>query len=85
MSEPSSSAKLRVATAAQRASNDRLAKSLGLDPAEERVRSAEREALRLIRLLPRAPDSKGMLMQLTESAGVLLDADAALQKSRGAK
>jgi hypothetical protein len=82
VSEPSSSSRLRAATAAQRTSNDRLAQSLGLDPAEERVQAAERAALRLLRRLPRAPDARLLLAQLTEVAHTLIDADAELAKSK---
>jgi hypothetical protein len=85
MSEPSSSARLRAATDSQRESNDRLAKSLGLNPLEGRVHAAEREAVRLVRLLARAPDARTVLTQLHEAAHNLLDADVGLAKSRGVK
>jgi len=84
VSEPSSSERLRAAVDNLRASNDRLARKLHLDPVEQRVADAEREALRLCRMVPRAPESL-IVASLVEACHKLLDADVALAKSKHAK
>jgi len=61
---------------------DKLSESLRLDPVEERVAMAEREVLRLARLLPRAPDGKMVVRMLIEASHRVLDADAALARKR---
>lgn len=80
--EPSASEKLRAATSSLRSKLDSLARGLDLDPAEEKVRMAQAEALRLLRLFPRSPDSKRILNQLLEAAHMMLDAEAGLAKTK---
>lgn len=66
---------------AHRASNDLLARRLGIDPQEQHVTDAEHEVLRLARLVPRAPQTR-IVETLLEACHRLLDADTALAAKR---
>ena len=72
----SDSANLRAAVDRYRSHNDRLESRLGIDPKRSRVQAAEREVLRLARLVGRSAEPT-VQAAYVEAARKLVDADAA--------
>lgn len=79
--DESSSAKLRAAVDSLRDRNDRLAESLGIDPAEDRARAAEQEVLRLARRYARSGDARAR-DELLKASLELGHADSNMENSK---
>lgn len=77
----SNSENLRAAVSRYRAHNDDMEAKFGIDPRRSRVQSAEREVLRLARLVGRSSDPK-LQAAYAAAAHQLVDADVAAAATR---
>lgn len=76
----SNSENLRAAVSKYRAFNDDSESKLGIDPRRSRVQSAEREVLRLARMVGRSAEPK-LQAAYVAAAHQLVDADVASMKA----
>ena len=77
----SNSENLRAAVSRYREFNDERESSLGIDPKRSRVQAAEREVLRLARLVGRSAEPK-LQASYVSAAHRLVDADVAAATTR---
>ena len=77
----SNSENLRAAVSRYRSHNDNLEVKLGIDPRRSRVQSAEREVLRLARMVGRSSDPKFQSAYVA-AAHQLVDADMAIAATK---
>ena len=77
----SNSENLRAAVSKYRSFNDDQESKLGIDPRRSRVQSAEREVLRLARMVGRSAEPK-LRSAYVEAAHRLVDADVAAARVR---
>jgi hypothetical protein len=77
----SNSENLRAAVSKYRSFNDEIESKLGIDPKRSRVQAAEREVLRLARLVGRSADPK-LQAAYVGAAHQLVDADVAVTATR---